>query len=98
MAHPHLALAVVLLLIGTTAGIWIYRDGTSRFERCQLPGQPDPDAGLDILTPAAQPAAYDPADDGFGAEIYQPEQPATHLRHPHSALYVRSCSHGRHRS
>jgi hypothetical protein len=101
MAHPHLALAAVLVLVGLVAAVWLgtlLTDANAALKRAL--GE---DAGLDILTvpPDWTPPSWHPADDGFGPDIHQPEQqPVIHRRTPgpHSALYVRSCSHGRHRS
>jgi hypothetical protein len=102
MAHPHLALAIVLVLVALAAAVWLgtlLTDANAELKRAL--GE---DAGLDILTVPSDwtPSAWQPADDGFPLDdIYQPEQPPVIHRRapgPHSALYVRSCSHGRHRS
>jgi hypothetical protein len=96
MAHPHLALAAVLVLAGLAVAVWLgtlLTDANAELKRAL--GE---DAGLDILR---GDSAWPPADGGFGPDIHQPEQqPVIHRRAPgpHSALYVRSCSHGRHRS
>lgn len=99
------ALAFALLALVVAIG---HRDGSDRIaratggfdrDRAALAADNELDAGIDILGPAS---AWHPADDGFGAEIYQPEPPAIHQRaagHPRSALYVRPCARstkGRH--
>jgi hypothetical protein len=96
MPHHIELLAALLALI--CAGTWLLVKLAGAREvlvRIQPPAAgPAEDPGVDILTPAS---SWHPADDGLGADFYQPEPPVTYRRTP-GALYVRSCSHGRHRS
>jgi hypothetical protein len=98
MAHPHLALAIVLVLAGLVAAVWLgtlLTDANAELKRAL--GE---DTGLDIL----RSDSYQPADDGFGPDEPSPigtvELTTTHLPHRRPALYVvtRNCTHhGRHR-
>lgn len=97
MAHPHLALAIVLVLLALAAAVWLA--ALLADPNAEIKAALGEDAGIDILRPDS---AWHPADDGLGPDELGPvELATTHLPRRRPALYVvtRNCTHhGRHRS
>jgi hypothetical protein len=88
MAHPHLALAVVLLAIAATAAVWLGTILADRGRQVDALLGDEADAGIDILP---------------GASLLAGEQPPSEPVTGRPVLYVISSSHphtpkGRHRS